>query len=348
MHRTLEAIFHRPIRLLTLLVLLPLVGLAIAYVLPRSYQSTATLWALRRYGIAITTDSANTNLTATPADTQTTALSELLQTRTFTLAVTHGIDLASTLELDSNTLTNPQLLDNALFNEISHHVQARSLGYNLFAVSYTNHNPKVAQQIVEAVIHDYGLQSQGFDASVAQHLLQSYQQQLADAKVEIATDAAEEATYLQAHPKLETKGASPLSDPHYALLEAQRQQAQTKLQGIQSSIDNINQQIGAGADSLFQVLDPPQLPNQPVSRLGLLLIAGAIGLGTALLACILYIVISVRRDSSAHTALDLRKVTTLPIVMQIPRLASTNIPLLAIESINVSGSGKANSRSDRD
>src|SRR5215469_3328769 len=182
MHRVLETIFHRPVRLLTLLILFPLVGIAIAYVLPRSYQSTATLWALRRSGIVITNDSANTNLTATPADTQTTALTELLQTRTFTLAVTHGIDIASTLELDSNTLTNSQLLDNALLNEISHHVLVKPLGYDLFTVSYTNHNPKVAQQVVEAVVHNYGLQSQGFYARVAQHLLLGYQQQLADAK----------------------------------------------------------------------------------------------------------------------------------------------------------------------
>jgi len=48
MRRTLEAIFRRLWLLLLLIVLLPSVSIAVVYFLPRTYQTSASLWALRR------------------------------------------------------------------------------------------------------------------------------------------------------------------------------------------------------------------------------------------------------------------------------------------------------------
>src|SRR5207302_4650994 len=144
--RVLEAIFHRPIQLLTLIILLPLVGLAISYFyVPRTYSATASLWAIRRYQV-IGATGPESNLLATPAQTQTTALTELLQSRSFALAVVHGIALAPTLHLASSLLADPQRLDDALVSEISH-VQATAQGDNLYTITYTNRDPKVAEQI---------------------------------------------------------------------------------------------------------------------------------------------------------------------------------------------------------
>jgi len=327
--RTLEAIFRRPVQLLLFIILLPLVSAAIAYALPRSYESTARLWALHPYQAIGTTQQAidpQTNTPITPAQSQVNTLSELLQTRGFTRLVVKGTTLASTLGLDSAVLANPQRLDDALFQEISQHVKVVVIGYDLFSISYANHDPKVAQQVIEAVIQNYDVQSQQFNLATGQKLLESYQAQLVSARQAAAAATAAETLYLRSHPALTANGASPLSDLRYAQLDAQRLETQTKLQDIQTSIDTINQEIdtqGLGADSLFRVLDPPFVANQPVSRLGLLLTAGGTGLGLGLLACILYIVILVRRDHSVRTALDLRKVTALQIVMQLPHLTDT-------------------------
>ncbi len=341
LERTLEAIFRRPIRLLLLIVLLPLVSVAVAYALPRSYESTARLWALRRYEIIGTTGPAvdpQAGTPVTPAQSQVTTLSELLQTRDFARAVVKRIALASTLNLDSTVLMNPQRLDDALFGEISAHVQVVALGYDLFKISYINHNPEVAQQVVEAVIQNYGLHSQELSVIEGQRLLAGDQAQLAQAKQDVAAAASAEAQYISAHPKL--AGAALLADPQYALLHAETQQAQTGLVNIENNISTVNQEINAqanGVGSLFQVLDAPVMTSQPVSRWGLLLIAGGIGLGVAIFACVLYIFILVRLDRALHTPLDLRKVTTLPVVMQLPHLApifTKTTPFLIEEPVN--------------
>jgi len=136
-----------------------LIGLTTAYLLPRSYESTAKLWALRLYDINDQTNLAN-DPSATPAHTQAAALGQLLQTRTFALVVAHETSLASTLSLDANTARNPQLMDDALFNEISRNVQVTDRGNNLFVISYKNRDPKLAQQVVAAVVRHYAMQAQ--------------------------------------------------------------------------------------------------------------------------------------------------------------------------------------------
>src|SRR5438876_10758232 len=105
--RVLEAIFRHPMQLLLMLIFPIVVGLAVAYVLPRSYQSSASLWALRRYAI-IGATGPESDLQSTPATTQVAALSELLQSRDFSLAVAKATDLPSTLNLLS---VNSQFAD---------------------------------------------------------------------------------------------------------------------------------------------------------------------------------------------------------------------------------------------
>ena len=333
MVRTLEAIFRRPLRLLALFVLLPLISIAFVYFsVPHMYQTTATLWALRRYEI-ISVSSINTNsdLLATPAQTQATALSELLQTRTFALAVALGTDLASTLNPDVRA--NAQLRDNALFQELSVHVQVQTQGDNLFVITYANHSPQVAQQVVAAVIHNYGLEIQNISAAGAQTLLSGYQTQLANAKKDVQTAVAAQTRYIQTHPNL--TGNDLLADPRYTLLQAQTQQAQLTVQNIQNQIATIEQEIAAQGTSpagLFQVLDAPVAASLPESRSRDYFVAGGIGLCGAIIACSLYVVILARREHAIYAAPDLQRVMPHPVIMQVPRLASKTVLALCERS----------------
>ena len=94
MTRTLEAIFRHPLQLLILIILPPIIAVAVAYFMtPRTYQSTASVWALQRYFV-IGATGPESNLAAFPAQTQATALTELLQTRTFALAVAQTVLVA--------------------------------------------------------------------------------------------------------------------------------------------------------------------------------------------------------------------------------------------------------------
>jgi uncharacterized protein involved in exopolysaccharide biosynthesis len=327
MSRTLEVIFRRPTSLLALIILLPMVSVAVAYFLPRTYEVSASLWALRRY-VIIGATGPETDLTSTPAETQATALSELLQARSFALSVANATSLPSTL--DPAVQADVQDRDDTLYAEISTKVKVTAEGYNLFVITYQNKDATVAQQVVASVIKNYGQQSEGFTVVEGQLLLESYQSQLTKAQQDVIAATNAEATYRSRHPQ--EQQADLVNDPQYAYLHAQTQQAEATLQNIQTEIATLNQEIstqGNATESLFRVLDAPIVPRKPISRLKTLLFGGGIGLGVALGACALYVLIALRRDRSVYTAGDLRKVSPWPVVLQLPLLGSTTLSLLA-------------------
>lgn len=323
MRQVFEVIFRHPIRLLMFLVLLPALSLGIVFTFARSYQATASIWALRRYEI-ISATGVETNLGASPADTQVAVLTELLQTRAFDLAVAKDANLASTL--DTATQQAPLQRDDALFADLSKYAQSLSQGYNVILISYTNKDAQMSQQVVAAIIKEYAAQSQTFSIAEGQHLLANYQAQLATATQNADTAASAESHYLLLHP-----GTNTLSDSQYLLLHGQTLQAQANLQDIQTSIDAVTREIqaqGTGSASLFTVVDAPVVPTKPVSRTKDFLVAGGIGLGGALIGCILYIVIAIRRNRPIYGSADLQKVSTLQIVMYLPHLKPHAVSIL--------------------
>jgi len=285
---------------------------------------------LRNYDINDQTSLAN-DPSATPAHTQATALAQLLQTRTFALTIAHETALASTLTLDANTAHNPQLLDDALFRAISQGVQVTDSGNNLFVVNYKNRDPKVAQQVVAAVVQQYALQAQSIALNLGQQQLKDSQAQLAKTRNDLSAAQTAESEYIAAHPQLQGQLQT---DPQYTLLHARTVQAQAQLQDIQTTIDTVYREIAqqGSTNSFFEVLDAPMIAVQPASRLGLFLIAGGIGLGLALLACSVYIIILVRRNRAVYTPLDVQTTLALPVVAQLPHLAPTTISALIDKS----------------
>ena len=281
-------------------------------------------------------------LSTSPADTQTSALSELLHSRAFALAVAHETQVVSTLHLSPNVLADSQRRDDALFNEISQHVQVTALGNNLFQITYANANPAVAQQIVVAVVKYYAIESQKNSVVVAQQLLHTYDTQYVKAQQDKDAAVVAESTYLNSHPGLTSAGKSALqADSQYSFLHKQTLQAQTTLDDLHTLITRINEQIadqiilqGNGPDSLFRVIDNPEVANHSVSRTKLFLLAGGIGLGLAILISALYIAILVRRDRGVYTALDLQRVTSVPVIVELPALTSQAASFLIKQSLN--------------
>lgn len=326
MRRTLEVVFRYPLQLLILLIVLPITGAAIVYfMVPRTYQATASLWALHRYAV-IGATGPEADLTATPAQTQATALGELLQTHSFVDGVVKGVNLAPTLNLDSSVLNDPQQLENAYFADISKHVTVTPQAYNLFEISYTNPDPQIARQIVVSVITQFGAQSLGLSVVEGQNLLGSYQVQLANAQKDANNAALAESQYEAAHPNSRVT-----NDPQLANLDVTRLQAQTTVQNIQATINTIQESInaqGMNVSTLFQVLDSPQVPDRAVSRMKSYLVGGGTGLVVALLACVLFLVILVRRDHAIYSADELQHPGAPSVVMQLPNLSPATILLL--------------------
>ena len=352
MSRILEVIFRHPLQLLLIILLLPIIGVATAYfVEPHLYQSTASLWALRHYEIIGDSSTLVPNPPPTPAESQATALTELLQTRDFALSVANAANLPSTFDTDVQAVS--QLRDDTMFAEISTHVLVQPQSYNLFLITYANRNPQVAQAVVSAVIQNFGLRSVAFSLAQGQNLLENYQAQLAIAEQNADSTAEAEAAYVSAHPELYKEillaGAeyAQLIDPKYALLHTQTAQAQSTMQNIQNQIASTQLQIsslGSSADNLFKVIDTPIVSSRPESRTKNFLIAGAMGLGIALLACSLYIIILFRGDRTLYTILELQQVTTHPVIIQLPQLAPRTVQQLVKQSkLNVTQSEKVRS-----
>ena len=293
------------------------------YFMPRSYQASASLWAYHRYEV-ISTTGPESDIQSTPAETQATALTELLQVHAFDLSVANATSLPSTLSADVKA--DPAARDDALINAVSK-VQVAAQAYDLFVVTYTNPDPHVAQQVVKAVIKNFGLQSQGFSVVEGQLLLAGLQTQFAKAQQDASNAVAAESRYITAHPSLSKTDL--LNDPQYQLLQAQAQNAQTALTNIQTDINTINQQIsaqGSGANTLFKALDAPYV--EGVSRTRTYLLAAGIGLGLAIAGGLLYVIFATRRDHSVYTPLELQKVAQFPVIMQLPFLTGKTIPLL--------------------
>lgn len=319
--RALEAIFRRPTRFILLLVLLPIIGFAVGYALPRTYQAQASLWAMQRYSVIGATGT-EADLLATPAETQATALNELLQTRTFALEVANQTHLADTL--DPAVRADPNTRDDALVQAITGRVIVQAQGTNLFTVNYTDKSWQIAQQVVAAVITSYGQQSQGLSVIEGQNLLENYQAQLPQAEKDANAAAQAEQQYINQHPT-ETP-AELANDPQYALLNAKAQQTAATLQNIRGQIATLQQQISlvnGGPSSLFQVLDQPSV--RAVSRTRTFLLAGGGGLLLALLACALYLALLVRRDRALYTASEVQRATELRVLLQLPALPTSTM-----------------------
>ena len=109
MTKVIEVLFHHKWRLLVLLALPILVSGAIAFKQPRTYEASAGLWALRRYEI-IGATGPEADLTSTPAETQTTTVSEFLQSKSFVLAVAYDTDLPQLLAASNPGPRNCRML----------------------------------------------------------------------------------------------------------------------------------------------------------------------------------------------------------------------------------------------
>lgn len=329
MSRVLEAVSRRLYKLLIVVLLLPILSLAVAYFLvPRTYQAEVSLWALHRYTV-IGATGPESNLQDTPADTQATALQELLQTRSFALEVAHKVNLAPTLNLSGSVLTNPSQLDDALFAEISRNVTVTAGGYNLYVISYANRDPQMAVQVIAQVVSQFVLQSNRFSLDEAQNLLSSYQSLLQKAQETEHEAAAAEAQYLTEHHNPSAQALA--SDPQYQSLHNATQQAQANVSAIQDTLSTIQQQIsaqGTGTNNLFTQVDAPHTLTQPVSRSKTYIIVGVVALLVGLLACVIYLLIALRRDRSIYSPLELQRITSLPVLMQLPRLTTPAVSLM--------------------
>jgi uncharacterized protein involved in exopolysaccharide biosynthesis len=316
MTKVLEILFRNKWKLVPLLLVPILVSGVVVFLQPRTYVAGASLLALRRYTILGATGP-ESNLNATPAMTQATALGELLQTRSFDLGVAKDTDLAKHIGIPAS---NTQAVQDAIYADISAHVSVTATGTNLFVITYTSKSPQLAQQVAQAVTKHYGIESASYATAEGEQLLLIYQGQLKAAQQQVDATTQAAAQYMQQH---NLNATSAQADSQYQLLLQQAEQARAALANVQNNINTINQQLvelNSGPEGLYRVVDQPTVPTQPESRSKSLLVGIGVGLLIGLLICLSYFFILVRLDQSVYSADDMPTITDYPVLIQIPRL----------------------------
>jgi uncharacterized protein involved in exopolysaccharide biosynthesis len=152
--------FRHWTQLLLLLVAPIVISLAVALALPNTYQAKATLWALRLYqtdtsqaGVAAV--SAASSGQPTPAGTQAAVLTELLQTHVFVASVAEAAGIGSAS--GSQAPGTPTPPSDAVLSALAHQVQVAAKGDHLVAITYSSDDPRMAQQVIAAVIQQYAI-----------------------------------------------------------------------------------------------------------------------------------------------------------------------------------------------
>lgn len=318
MRRILELIFRHWLKLITLLTIPVVIAVGIVWFQPRQYEATATLWALQRYAV-IGASGAEANLFATPASTQATALTELLQTRSFDLSIAKQTKLASTF--DSATRADPNKLGDAIVQELSTKVVPSAIGFDLYSITYASKDPDVAHQVVNAVVDQFGAAATSFSVAEANQLLKTYQDELTQAQ-KSASDATQAATgYALAHPN-----STAQNDAVYSMLAQNEQGAQATVANIDGQITKLNQQlatIGSASNSLYKVVDAPRVNSRAISRTKTLALGGGVGLAVGLLAMTILLVLLSRRDRSVYSQSELSQIVAAPVVLELPHLTTS-------------------------
>lgn len=316
MTKVFEILFRNKWKLLPLLLAPILLSGIVAFLLPRSYQATARLFAGQRYAVLGATG-LESDLQSTPAMTQATALTDLLQTRSFCLAVAKDTTLSRYIGVAPSDTSG---LQDALYAEISTHVQVTAIGYQLYEITYTNKNPTVAMQVVKAVVAQFDSVSGSQASAEGEQLIATYQGQLKAAQQQADSTTQAAAQYLRDH---NLTAITAQTDPQYQLLNQQAEQARSALANVQANINSVNQQLAMLNNQnggLFTVIDTPTVPDKPESRSKTFLLVGGIGLALGLLACIGYFLVLVRLDQSVYSSADAQALSEYPVLIEIPRL----------------------------
>jgi uncharacterized protein involved in exopolysaccharide biosynthesis len=338
MQRYLETLFrHR--RPLTAIVVISLVA-SMAFVIaqPRTYEATGRMW-FQTTNIAGDTSPANTYLA--PADVATNVFMELLNTRTFCIAVGKRGPLANYLSQpghmpapDPITAASgvvervrggasdsggQQALDDAVQSVLQKRVRIVATGPQIVTVVFDFTDARVAANTLTALLDQFSDEVLTAQRVQNQQQLNFYDQQVTNQEKQVSDADAAVGRYLAQHPELRVPQPPPdatfsglqevanQAHQHYGQLLQQQDQARVQ----QSSLSQ-------GNSSQFRVIDPPLLPHRSVSLLKTILFGAGGGLGIGLLVALLVLVIVVYTNQTISTPGEVQRALKLKVVGSIP------------------------------
>lgn len=322
----IETLFRHKLLFLFLLIIIPTLG--IGYAIDQrqiDFQSTGTVWAEKP---AYLNTGQDWSQYMTPAENQAQNVQEFLQTNSFALDILRQTDLNSQLGTD--------VLAQQTLTAFRKNISVRAVGSHLLTISYTDTSPRVAQQVVTAIIDTFNKEVLANATSSGSVTIAFYQKQLDDVNAKLADTTAAIRAYLDAHPELGRPTGDTLNqmiastsfaaqNPQFVNLVQQQGALQKQQQSYQSTIDQLTLSKDAapiGTQQSFRVMDAPGLPTKPISSLKKFALSIGLGVGAALGFVIAGVVLLTVLDGTARSARTAQRLLGLPAFAPLPLLRS--------------------------
>jgi uncharacterized protein involved in exopolysaccharide biosynthesis len=335
MERYLETFFRHPLALVAPVLMVLAISLGFVLGQPRTYEASASVWFQSNSIAGVTDPSA---AYSSPAQVGSNTFQELLSTQSFCVTVAQRSGLEDYVVHGHLPATNPlsavlgrllgpgsapnrQTLNQALEALLQRNVRVTTAGPEIVNVTFEYSDPRLALSTLRELLKEFATQVLTAQRTQAAQQLDSYQRQAADELTQVNQADAAVASYLARHPELRV--ANPPPDPTLAGLQqiasqAHQQYAQL-IQKRDEAQSNLNQ-LSVGTSSQFRVIDPPMLPDRPLSRLRTVAMGAGLGLLIGLLLSLLALVIMVYSDrtfvrpAEIERSLGLRVIGALPLL----------------------------------
>jgi uncharacterized protein involved in exopolysaccharide biosynthesis len=337
MVRYLETFFrHQLIFLIPVVVILAVSG-AVVLRQPIVYTATTRLWVDRP--ALGTTDETAANPFSAPSADQVASMSELLNTRYFTVRAAHRGPLAAYLAEQpvapsglswvkaqlgghgSPRLPTADEVDASAFDILSgsKNIIAYPAGPQMVQIDFTFGDPKVASGTVTAVVDQFLEETMTSRKARSQIAERFYSGQLKTAQEGLATADGAVNQYLAQHPELRAFNAI----PDARLVELQRADAAARdtMSGFQQKVDSskLDQAaLSAPGASGLRLLDPADVPAQAGVSRRLLIQALVAGLGLGLVVVMLGLLVVTLADSTVRRAEEVEQAFGLRLAGAVP------------------------------
>jgi uncharacterized protein involved in exopolysaccharide biosynthesis len=305
--------------LFVLVVMLGMTGAGASY-FSSGYESTGRIW-VDRPTIARALDPYQIYYT-TPAEEHSNMLYALFQTDSFIRLTLEGTALES-------ELTGAPSEDRAIISAVRQNLWQRSLGPNTIEVTFLSDDPVLSQQVVANAIQGFREWEVNIRSEEATAEIQLYEEQLEAQGMRVQEARQRLDAFMAENPDPEPGTAASLE---LQWLRREYETASVRHQEITNHLAEvrmINALSSVYGTSEFRVLDEPQVPESESASLqrqvtwlvpGVLasfaLIGGAVVLATW-------------QDRSVHSAEDLARITSVPVIGLMPHIDTKNQGLIA-------------------
>ena len=347
MRRFVAAFFRRAFIVILPAIVIPIIFVFVVRSLANSYSSEATI-VISNTLVSYPGD----NPIASPADNLSGRMNEALTRRSFVLQVANATDMPKTYKPGTSGV------DDLMVDRIVSSLAISVVGAHTLIIDYSDSNPRVAAQVIQAFLNQYIVTSIQQAQDSAQQALQIYEQQLTQDQNTVNKANQDLQSYLTSHPT-----ADPTTDATLAQLETAYQQDLSQVSNDLANIQGVNSQTYLlETIASFEVTDPPTIPTAPTvqSKTTITAMVGgvALGLGVSLGLIGLFAIL----DRRIYSRDDLVEAMPVPVLEVLPRLRGlqhdqnivdseedlrqlSNVPVLAILPRSAQSSANQDSNS---